>query len=74
MKCIFINRDSEGSSASEDEDVGDSDEEKLSGDFINDGDYTQASPGLDTGVAMYMAVNRQVIEVRHRRYPSNVLP
>ena len=38
----------------------DSEEQVLSGDFINDGDYTQPSPNAETGISMYHNLHRLV--------------
>ena len=52
---LLINRDKFGSpDYSEDDD----DEQQLSGDFINDGAFTQASPSIDTGLSMYHSLYR----------------
>jgi hypothetical protein len=49
---------SEGEASADEEDDEEDDDEVLSGDFINDGDSTQAS-GISPGLALYRSVNRR---------------
>lgn len=56
---FYVNSDSGDESEGE---IGDSQSEKLSGDFINDGAYTQASDGDYTQGALHFRVNQAIDE------------
>lgn len=59
---MFVEDEASCSQIDSETEDGDCSQDVLSGDFINDGLYTQASPQLETGMSMYHALHKNFVD------------